>query len=509
MISGDIRKENLFAPRLSLQENLGKDFRIYEDSVHSVTRDGARVYQYTVRPSRAGTLEFPPIAVSFYNTKTRLYDTVLTEPIPVRANPAVEVESSIVIDTSRQSVTIMTEEADSNASVPAPFDASANFSHSVTLFTPRLHVPILLLGPLLFLVSSLLRVIRRHLPSAARYRQQITAPSQALSHLAEIPDATEKVPGEARQAIVGTLRTYIEMRFGIAATALTPPDLAAVLSTHKVPEALSEQFVGLLERNFNAGFQSDAQSVTAISSETKAACHMIVKLEEQLKETDRTTPHSFTTIIRQWLSILAFTLLAASTTQAKISPPPSFESQLAMSQLAMAKTPDQFDRVAQTFERMLDMGLCNAPLLYNYGTALLMAERPQEALHALLRAERYSGTTWELKRNMVLATHTLDDAITNPRLPWYRTLLFWHYRISGHARITIASLAFLLLWIALLLRQLGLTEVSRPILGFTLTLLIVFGSSAATTLYQELRPQPLPAAITKNDVTNPTMTTEP
>ncbi len=505
-ISGDIRKENLLAPRLGLQENLGKDFRIYEDSIHSMTRDDARVYQYTVRPTRPGTLEFPPVAVSFYNTQTRTYDTVLTDPIPVRAKPATEVEGSIIIDTAEQNVTIMTENSDPNLTIPAPFEVGASLAHTETLFAPRLHIPFLLLGPLLFLGATLIRTIRKQLPTAAKRRQQTSAASQARQRLSKVPTIAASSSIEARQELAAILRTYVEMRFGLVATAMTPADLTLIFSQRKISPPLTETFIKLMERSFNAGFQTGAQSDTEIDDDTDAARHIIELLEGELGAPRVKRAHKTLRIVKRWLSSLVLTLLTTAMTLAESKTTP-FDSQLAMSQISTANTPAQFDRLALTLKRMLDKEYCNAPLLYNYGTALLMADHPQAALNAFLRAERYSGTTWELKRNMILAIHKLDANVSDPKLPWYRPLLFWHYGLSGNVRITIASLAFLLLWIALLLRPLGINELSRTLLGVAVTLLIVFGSSAATTLYQELRPTQIttPILTTKDTVDqNPT-----
>ena len=162
-----------------------------------------------------------------------------------------------------------------------------------------------------------------------------------------------------------------------------------------------------------------------------------------------------------------------------------FESQLAMSQLMNVNTPAQFNNASLALKRIIDQGVCNAALFYNYGTTLLLAEHPQEALNALIRSERYSGTTWELRRNMLLATDQLEEDFTAPRLPWYRIPLFWHYGLPGRTRMTIAALAFLLLWPAGLLRKTRYKDTYRIIFGAALTLLILFGSSAATTIYQE------------------------
>ena len=485
-ISGDIRLENLFAPRLSLQENLEKDFRIYEDTVHSETRDGSRIYQYTARPSRAGTYEFPPVAISFYNTQTRSYDTVWTDPIPLRANPATEVEKSIVIDTAEQSVTIVTQDTDPNLLVPAPIVVPANIAASDAIFVPNLHIPLLLLGPFLFLVGAALHMSRRLMPTVARRQRQAAAAATALERLEHAPSMATGSSAEARHEIATALRQYIEMRLDLPASALTPTDLASVLSRHHVSPGVAQRFIELVQRNFNASFQSGAQSSSEIQADANAAAEAVSNLDHELQShNDEQRRSKFS--IHRWLPILVAGIVSASQAQ-PAGQPAQFESQLAMSQLLAANTASQFDHAAHSLNRVVELGARNAPLFYDYGTALLLAGHHEAALKALTRAERYSGTTWALKRNMLLAIRGMSDELAAPKLPWYRAPLFWHFGLPGRTRVTVASFAILMIWISFLLRMAGWKDTYRAILGIALAILILFGSSAATTLYLELRP---------------------
>ncbi len=501
-ISGDVRLENLFAPRLELQEDLTTDFRIYEDSVRSETRKDSRLYRYTVRPSRVGTYEFPPVAISFYNTATRTYDTILTDPIPIRANPATEVEQSIVIDTREQSVTILAQDADPSLLIPAPIAMPPSISTPEAIFVPALHAPLLLLGPMLFLIGAALRAGRRLLPAVARRQRHATAAAQTLARLQQAPPMAKTSATAARQEIAAALRQYIEMRLDLPATALTPTDLASALSLHQVSEAVARCFTELMQRNFNASFQSEEQSTADIRSDANAACRAVTDLDQELQAQGAEARRSPYDIITRWIPVVVACLISTAVTQAETLTT-QFQSQLAMSQLTSASTPSEFDHAAQALARILDQGTCNAPLLYNYGTALLMAGHHHAALHALARSERYSGTTWALTRNMQLALRGIEDGLATPRLPWYRTLLFWHYGLSGQTRVTIASIAFLLVWLSLLLRMAGFLETYRAILGIALTLLILFGSSSATTLYRELRPNTLRDLLPTNTEVQP------
>ena len=500
-ISGDIRLENLFAPRLNLQENLAEDFRIYEDTVHSETRDEGRIYRYTARPSRAGTYEFPPIAISFYNTQSRSYDTVWTDPIPLRANSATEVEQSIVIDTAEQSVTIVAQDADPNLLVPAPIVVAANMATSDAIFVPKLHIPLLLLGPILFLLGAALRTSRRLIPTVARRQRQATAAATALERLAQAPSMATESAASARHEIATALRHYIEMRLDLPASALTPTDLETVLSRRHVSADVAQSFGELMQRNFDASFQSGAQSQSEIQADADAAGKAVSALDNEFQSRGAEQRRSRFSIHR-WLPLLLAGLVSATEAQ-PVEQAAEFESQLAMSQLMTANAASQFDHAAQSLNRILELGARNGPLFYDYGTALLLAGHHQAALGAFARAERYSGTTWALQRNMLLAIRGMNADLATPKLPWYRTPLFWHFGLPGKTRVTIASIAILMIWISFLLRMAGWKDTYRALLGVALAVLILFGSSAATTLYLELRPDALSDLIPADSEVQP------
>lgn len=491
-IAGDIQLENIYAPALTLQDNLNKDFRIYDDSVRSETDNGQRIYKYTTRPSTAGTLEFPPVELSYYNPNSKTYETVFTAPIPIRANPATEFKESTVIDTSEQSITITA--TNPNISIAAPISMQPISNHQ-SAFVPKLHLPLLLLGPILLLISTILQASKKMMPKAARQQRQRTAATNAIQRIQTIsspsvavghpPSPTEqKHPTRnPQQEITSALREYLSMRLDIKSASLTPSELSEALAKNRISAKTAKNFYDILEHNFNASFQTGTQNSSELKKATAEATEIIKTIESELRQLPRTSKH----LSRGTVTLFLF--LFASTALCRTAQNMEFESQLATTQLLTANSPAQFNSAAKALERVIDSGVRNAPLFYNYGTALLMAEQPQAALNAFIRSERYSGTTWELKRNMLMAISKIDENINTPTLPWHRTPLFWHYGLSARMRITIASIAFLMIWIAILLRKTKFRKNHHIISAIAITLLIIFGSSAATTIYQEHNPK--------------------
>jgi hypothetical protein len=165
----------------------------------------------------------------------------------------------------------------------------------------------------------------------------------------------------------------------------------------------------------------------------------------------------------------------------------------ANSRMATARSQADFLSAAEPYRRLIGMGARNGPVFYNLGCALLKAGRSEEALQAFLRAERYLGATPEIRRNLSLAAAAAEKE-NRTALPWYRPLLFWHYGLPLRVRTTAAVAAFAALWVAAILRALGAKPFAASLFAPALAALVLFGSSAATTIHQEYGADAEPAA---------------
>jgi len=162
----------------------------------------------------------------------------------------------------------------------------------------------------------------------------------------------------------------------------------------------------------------------------------------------------------------------------------------ANARMATARTEKDFLLAARSYAKLVNAGVHNGPLFYNLGTALLKGRHYDDAGAALLRAERYAGSDPDIRRNLLLAA-ARDDKHAEVSLPWYRYFLFWHYGLGLHARTTIAVAAFAVFWLALTARLLGARRLDRPFIGLSLLVLVLYGSSMATSLNQEANARPV------------------
>ncbi len=123
----------------------------------------------------------------------------------------------------------------------------------------------------------------------------------------------------------------------------------------------------------------------------------------------------------------------------------------ANARMAAARTPDDFLAAARAYHELVNDGVRNGPLFFNLGTALLLAGDSENAAVALRRAERYAGSTPEIRTNLRQAL-ALQSGQTDAELPWDYLLFFWHHDAPLPIRAQAALGGWLLLWVALLLR---------------------------------------------------------
>lgn len=173
-----------------------------------------------------------------------------------------------------------------------------------------------------------------------------------------------------------------------------------------------------------------------------------------------------------------------------------FRWEQANARMAAASTPEDFLAAANTYNKLATEGVRSGPLFYNLGTALLLAGDSENAVAALRRAERYLGSTPEIRVNLRQAL-ALQAGQPDADLPWDHMVFFWHYDEPLRVRALVAGCGWSLLWLALLLRLLArpagtatgvtsyLKSFANSCLLFGLLLFLVFSGSAAFSLLQE------------------------
>jgi hypothetical protein len=471
-VAGPVQWRNVTPLRLSLQTNLLNLFTIYQDQVQTVKGDQSRQFIYTLRPVKAGTFEVPPIAVSYYEAKSRDYRTIWTEPVPIRVNPSAEFTAAQVVG---QSTNRPNREP---ASTPVPVLAALRLdpggAHPGSLTGSPVLLGVASAMPILALLLWLGRAGWRRRP----YFRAVWSRRHALHQARHRLQAAARYPAtdtQFHQFLCETIRRFLADRLDIEAGPLTPDEIRGRIIELAIDPKLAEQVRSILVRHSDAQF-----GARTLAAETPD--QIVRGIEVLLIALDRVQIRRPISVGKTLLILLAIGLTASI---ASAQPEEgAFLWQEANSRMQTAQTPSDFALAADIYRQMVDRGICNGPVFINWGIALFQAGHPIESREAFLRAERYVGSDPEIVRSLRLATARAEKN-SEATLPWYRIPLFWHYALPCALRVQIAAGAFILVWVALIAGFFGGGRRARHLAWGALLILALFGSSALTTLQLE------------------------
>ncbi len=460
-ITGQAPRNRIRTPRPSTLEPLADDFRIVGDPQTQDLPDGKR-FQYVIRPHRAGTLEIPPLSISYFHLDSRTYETVSSAPLPLRVNAVTELTADgYPADAKR--MRIQTAEGPIPLA-PAPIRIHPT-AHAYRLYHPVWHSLLFATGPLLFFSTGLLAWLRKNEPARARYRRR----KQAISLARQQMDRAGETPGP-QSNLAAVLRTYLSNRLSPSLRAASASDIRDFLQSRGIPDSLVAQVEHQLEDSVYAGNEQ------ASRDQVLACRNTIDDLEKALHPTHKFHAKSF--LIPLLLTLSTGTLLARTDDLSLRD----FEARRAHDFLLRASEPENFLAAAEAHVARIEQGDRSPEIFYHLGTALLLAGHPRLAIPALQRAERRGGSQWDVRRNLLLAMRELhkDPSLD---LPWYRKPLFLHFQYGIPTRITIVGLLFLALWLCWTARRI---DRDVPHLRITLLLLFFLGCTSLTaSLYAE------------------------
>jgi hypothetical protein len=321
---------------------------------------------------------------------------------------------------------------------------------------------------MVFGLSLLWVLFRRHRPAFLEAQRRRAAFARAKSALKS---------GTVTDLCL-ILREYLADRFNTRTESMTPADAQRLLIERGLPPSLAERFSTLMQHHFNAAFETTPANSPGSTMELES---LLAEIERHLN-----APGEKNSSIE--ILSLFFILLAALPATASTSAERTFIRDEAAAELGSAQSPKDFLMAAGTCQELVDLGIRNAPLFYNQGTALLMADKPSDAITVLLRAERYGGSTPDIRRNLAIA-QAKKDGLKTPVVSWLRLILFWHYGLDCASRAVLAAAAFSGLWLAWALFILGARRTAKAMSTLCLILLVAWGSSVLATLQQESRIQ--------------------
>lgn len=484
-ITGEVSRENMRPPTLSLQTNLLNRFRIYDDTVQTESLPRGKRFKYRVRPLRAGSYELPPIEAAYFDPTTEEYYVVRSDPLPlhVREGPQVSLPER--------------ETGDSTT----PPGGQAVQGHGLSELPsgilvgklPRTDLPSPFLlsvgwgvGPVLFFVVLFSdRIRHRHRREGLR-RARRRAARTALRTL-------KRASSLSAPEIQACLSAYFQDRWGIPPGRITPEEIMPALVEAGSPETTASAWPPILEALSRQAF-AEPGGQRPETGDTFASVGNLVAAMEQTAASPPGLPGRLLRV-GGILGIAIGLILALSAGILRNRNPDESLSQRELeflwrrgnTLLAEAASPAAFRNALDAYRELAFRGVRSTPLFYNMGVAAFLAEDPEGALEAFRRAERLGGAVPGLRHNLRLAR---SAAAEQPLLdlPAYRIPLFWHFDFSLAQRLVFLTIFWNLLWLAPVL--FGRHGAGEGMMGLCLLLCLLAGASVATSLCQESRCPP-------------------
>lgn len=470
-VSGDVNLRNIYPPDLSNQSALLRQFKVYQDTLSVDRGEKSMSFKYTVRPTRAGSLELPPIDVSYFDSATRSYRTIQTSPIPVTTRQTEGLNTDMILG-GGTNLTQNTSTGSSSIRYYAPFINTSETTPANRISFKRAHLIFIAGAPLIFLLSLAAKPLQR---ISKRLQASSEQGSIYKSTLRTLRQAAKTDAPEAHSLIASALRNYAGSRFGVRPESLTPAEISRLAGRNGLDRDSADTLAHILERNFNASFSKSADPSISTAEDAVKASGLVRKIESTKPAASRKTGVIAAIILALIPAItLADTDITAET---------GFLWEKAWSSSINAETRDDFQDAARAYRELIASGVRNETVFYNFGTALLFAGDPDGAHEALERAELYGGFDSRVAQNLQAAAE--DSNSGYQLMSWNRVIFFWHYLLPMMWRINIAVAGWTALFLMLAFARITGKRLDRTIMTFVLILLIAFGTSAASSALQE------------------------
>lgn len=267
VISGEGDLERLGAPRLDRVTELTRDFEVPTETLAGSIEGRSKLFSMTIRALREDVSAIPAIPFSFFDPDSERFETVTTDPIPLKVLPAQRIEAATLLDPGATGASGPLEEVAGGL--------LANYADPREVLVDQRGVSGAatwsLVGamPALYLVTLLVQRRRERFRGDDLLRRR----SQALRHaLAAL--ASDRAGTSVDQALL----TYVADRCGAPAGGLTRPEAVELIRKRGAPEEIVNELDGLLTRLEWSRYGGSAASASGEDAAT-ACRRLIEKLE--------------------------------------------------------------------------------------------------------------------------------------------------------------------------------------------------------------------------------------
>ena len=228
-VTGQGRLDLLQAPPLKVLPEFTSRFRINEDQLPGVVDNDTKRFTQSIRALSADVDEIPAIPFAYFDTDTRKFVTVQSDPIPIEVSGAQKMSVSQIVEAGDQpsasgrTLTHLQRGIESNYTNPDELLATQAFHPGAGT------AALLAASPLLYICCLLVRRRRERLTSDIALARRRTARRDAMNRLAQAETDTE--PRQAAGTIASAALGYIADRLNLPPGGLTRGEAVNQLRT--------------------------------------------------------------------------------------------------------------------------------------------------------------------------------------------------------------------------------------------------------------------------------------
>jgi tetratricopeptide (TPR) repeat protein len=353
-----------------------------------------KTYKYLLIPKEEGTVTIPPVSFLYFDPVTESYKTAASEPITLSVTKG--------NDGKKEQTRYLTQEEIREVGRDIRYIKTNVALKHQTRYAYREPIFFLLFPlPFIFCILSLLyrfQATRRDRTMALQVRNK--ALSVALKQIAALKKQAQSLkPAEFLGRIAATIETYISQKFGFAATGRTLDELKKELSHTAADQKIIDDLATFIQQIDHYRFGGAALDDASRISITGKAETFLVGLEKSAKKEKRD--------MKKAIALVIGIIGAANAFSAPVEH--WFEQANRMYSEGL------FDSAAATYEKILESGIENSAVYYNYGNALYRMKKLGAARLAYERAALLNPNDPDIATNIRFVESNIVDRVPEPQ----------------------------------------------------------------------------------------------
>ena len=416
------------------QIELPKDFDKYEPKVTDKTKlttagiEGSMIYDILIVPRHQGHYEIPPVSLTYFDTTTKSYKTVTSEPLTLDvakgSGPGAMSDYS-----GQQDLQELSRDIRYIKTGDVRQQGIDEFFFGSTAYWITLAIMALVFISLFVIFRQ--RAIENANVTKRRAGKANKVATKRLKKASKL--MADNKPGEFYDEVLRALWGYVGDKLNIPVEQLSHDNISQRLSERGVGEETIAQFIGALDEcEFERYAPGDPKgNMNKVYEKAMTAIEQIEGTMKRSKEgRSKESSRSARVLLPVFYLLLTPSLLTPSSAQTKAEADSSYVR-------------GQYQQAITQYEALLKQG-ASADLYYNLGNAYYRTENIPEAVLNYERALLLSPGDRDIRFNLQIArSKTFDKIVPESEMffvTWYRSLVSM-MSVDGWARTALVALA--------------------------------------------------------------------